>query len=261
MVFDQEQAPKKRSKRKILIVFGATFTLVLYLWFFWFQTLMAISTRYSYRDIPIASVMPVALTDHNANASAGTKLSCFDYEFEVPWNDVDADNIQRKTMVLVPFHSGLDLLVGQGSTHQIVDTVIENSKSNRQQFQAVYGDAATRSDYEFLRLALNATPAKVSFLGSRQDVTRQSTLILVKTLIVPGDSGIFEVQANEFRGFQYGDPIKQPKKITVTLYSAENGIELTLSRKDGKPLAGISQADVNRIIQSVHHSALAAKSN
>jgi hypothetical protein len=36
-----------------------------------------------------------------------------------------------------------------------------------------------------------------------------------------GAPGIFEVQANEFRGFQYGDPIKHPKKITVTLYSAD----------------------------------------
>lgn len=61
------------------------------------------------------------------------------------------------------------------------------------------------------------------------------------------------MQANEFKGFQYGDPSKHPKRVTVTLYSAQEGIELSFSQKDMRPLA-ISQADINRAIQTLRYS-------
>jgi hypothetical protein len=250
----RSQYARKRKWGGILVALGVVFCVGTYLWFFWFQTLMVIQTRYSYRHIPIASMTPVELGDHTVASGTGTKLSCFGYEFEVPWQDVDTDNIQRKAMVLVPFRSGLEILVGHGSTHDLVDTVIESTKITPQHFRAAYGDGAARSDYGFLSLALNATPAKVRLFASKEDVVRQSTLVLVKAIIVPGDSGIFEVQANEFRGFQYGDPIKHPKKITVTLYSADGGIELTFAQRGGKPLTAVSQADINRIIQTMHYT-------
>jgi len=78
---------------------------------------------------------------------------------------------------------------------------------------------------------------------------------MFKAFIVPGDSGIFMVQANGFKGFQYGDPSKHPKRVTVTLYSAEGGIELSFAQKDLKPLA-ITQADINRAIQTLRYSGL-----
>jgi hypothetical protein len=81
---------------------------------------------------------------------------------------------------------------------------------------------------------------------------------LIAKCAMSGAPGIFEVQANEFRGFQYGDPIKHPKKITVTLYSADGGIELTFAQRGGKPLTAVSQADINRIIQTMHYTSPAA---
>lgn len=253
--FDGQKQNIGKSRRSKLVATLAIFSLGAYLWFFWFQTGMFIVTRYSYRNIPIASMTPVELTDHHIASGDGSKLSCFGYEFEVPWQDIDTQNIQRKGMVLIPFRSGMEILVGHGSTHSLVDTAIESTKTDPQHFRAAYGDKAAQSDYEFLRLALNATPGSVRLVDSKEDVARKTTLVLFKAMIVPGDSGIFIVQANGFKGFQYGDPSKHPKRVTVTLYSADGGIEFTFDQKDLKPLA-ISQADINRVIQTLRYSGI-----
>ena len=227
-----------------------------FIWFFWFQTVMLIEMHYSYRHIPIAHMTPVELSDRRINSGEGTKLSSFGYDFEVPWKDVDAEHIKRKAMIVIPFRSGLAILVGHGSAHDLVDTALENTKTDPQVFRAAYGDRAVQSDYEFLKLALNTTPASIRLMDSKQDVVRKSTLVLIKALVVQGDSGIFEVQANEFRGFQYGDPEKHPKRITVTLYSADGGIELTFLQSSLN-LVAISQADINRVIQTLRYSGAA----
>lgn len=223
-----------------------------FVWFFGFQTLMLIETHYSYRHVPIAHMTPVELRDRGINVSEGTTLSAFGYDFEVPWKDVDAEHITRKRMIAIPFRSGLAILVGHGSSHDLVDTTLENTKTDPQVFRAAYGDSALQSDYEFLKLALNTTPASIRLTDSKQDVVRKSALVLIKAIVVPGDSGIFEVQANNFRGFQYGDPGKHPKRITVTLYSADGGVEFSFLQNDLSPVT-ISQADINRVIQTLHY--------
>ena len=138
----------------------------------------------------------------------------------------------------------------------LVDTALERTKLDPQAFRAAYGDRALHSDYEFLKLAFNTTPASIKLTDSKQDVARKSTLVLIKTLVAQGDSGIFEVQANGFRGFQYGDPGKHPKRITVALYSADGGIEFTFLQNDVNPVV-ISQADINRVIQTLGHNGVA----
>jgi hypothetical protein len=248
-------ATGKHKTRKLIVVI-ALFSVGVFLWFFWFQAAMVLETRYTYRNIPIAGAVPVPLSDLRIARGEGATLSSFGYEFQVPWQDLDTPNIQRKTMTLIPFRSGLGILVGHGSTHSLVDAVMESSKIDPRYFRTIYGDQASHSDYDFLKLALTATPTSIGLLDSKNDVSRKSTLVLIKALVVPGDSGIFEVEANEFKGFQYGDPSKHPKRVTVTLYSPDGGIEFSFSTKDMKPLA-ISQADINRIIQTLRRSGLA----
>jgi hypothetical protein len=102
-------------------------------------------------------------------------------------------------------------------------------------------------------LALNATPAGVGLFKSKREIGRQTALLVIKTIIVPGDSGIFKVQAGEFKGFQYGDPSKHPKRVTVFLSSANGSVEVGFSQKDMSQLT-ISQSEINRVIQTMHHA-------
>jgi hypothetical protein len=249
----------KHKSRKLVVISMMLLSLGTYLWFFWFQSLMVFNIWYGFRKVPVVHMVPAELNDRSVNLVSGTKLSSFGYEFEVPWQDVELDKIQRKVMMLIPFHSGLEILVGHGSTHDLIDTVISETKTNPQEFRSKYLESS-QSDYDFLNLVLNTTPSQVRLLDSKQEVGRRSSLIILKAIIVPGDSGIFRVDTPDLHGFQYGDPAKNPRKIMVTLYSAKNNVEFTFARKDMKPLA-ISQADINRIVQTVRESNTTGGSN
>lgn len=236
-------------KRTVLVIFAAVLVIGTYLWFFGFQTLMVLQTRYTFRNMPIASMVPVDLPEQQVSTAAGTTLSSFEYEFEVPWLEEDVPNVQRKVMDLFPFRSGMVVLVGHGSNHDMLETLAKEGKLKAEDVRSIFGD----SDYEFLKAALNITPTSLRLTDSTRESARKATLLTLKTIIVPGDSGIFKVSTPQFRGFQYGDPARHPRRVVLALYSSRGLVELTFSRRDGTAMQDLSQADVNRTIQTMRY--------
>src|SRR2546429_6773060 len=82
-------APMSTRGRILIGLFVVVLVCVAYLWFFGFQTLIALEARYLARKAPVVRVAPAQLRDFSISRSPGRKLSYFGYEFEVPWNDVD----------------------------------------------------------------------------------------------------------------------------------------------------------------------------
>jgi hypothetical protein len=224
-------------KRTVLVILAAVLLIGTYLWFFGFQTLMVLETRYTYRNIPIASMVPFDLPGQPVSTAAGTKLSSFGYEFEVPWPDEDTPNVQRKVIDLFPFRSGMLVLVGHGSNRDMIETLTKEGKLKAEDVRSVFGD----SDYEFLQAALNTTPASLHLTDSTPESVRKAMLLLLKTIIVPGDSGIFKVSTPQSHGFQYGDPGKHPRRVVLALYSQHGLVELTFSRRDGNAMQDFHQ--------------------
>jgi hypothetical protein len=71
----------------------------------------------------------------------------------------------------------------------------------------------------------------------------------IETRANGGGSGIFLIQTNGFRGFQYGDPASHPPEVQVDLFSDQAHLHFVFSQK--KNTVGISQAEINRVIQTV----------
>jgi intracellular septation protein A len=75
---------------RVLVGLGiAVITCGFYLWFFGVQTFIALEARYIAWKMPIVNKVPVELPDLSVSQASGKKLSCFGYEFEVPWDDID----------------------------------------------------------------------------------------------------------------------------------------------------------------------------
>jgi hypothetical protein len=74
-----------------------------------------------------------------------------------------------------------------------------------------------------------------------------------QAICVPGDpnSGIFTVQGKEFKGFQYGRPQSPPKHLNVELFPEGGHLDLFFDQKKNGPTV-ISQADINRVLQTIH---------
>ena len=77
-------------------------------------------------------------------------------------------------------------------------------------------------------------------------------MLVVKSIATPqADSGIFFVHTDGFDGFQYENPALHPKRVLVDLFSPDQSLEFTFLLNYQGASPKISQADINRIIQTV----------
>ena len=59
---------------------------------------------------------------------------------------------------------------------------------------------------------------------------------------------IFKVTVGGWNGFQFDDPAKRPKRVTLELYDAEGRHVEILFGLPASPAGGITQADINRVL-------------
>ena len=186
--------------------------------------------------------VPTNLNDLSVAETAGTKISYLPTEFEVPWTDFDESQTKVETtpdhqMEWICFRSGLKLFVW------------------------VTPSGKTAFNYVFLKRAYQLTPDKIRYwsTSSYQD----QILLRLKASFLedigmgmssnPAESGVFNVEAQGYKGFQYGDPKARPSMIEIRLYDQENGVfEIKFLQMAYDEAAGVTQPEINRVVQSVH---------
>jgi len=251
-------------RARFLIVLGiAVLVSVIYLWFFGFQTVIALGVRYLARKTPLVGMAPAQLTDLSVSRSPGRKLSYFGYEFEVPWNDMDEakSSIIADNKAVIAFQSGDSLSVWRGSPRAFVNSVLSNDKIDPSTLRRMYGDEALQSDYALYRTVLETTPDKFTPFISQTNAASRAILLIVKGTILPRgtESGIFAVNAGEFSGFQFGRPANPSGELSVRLFSNISSLNFIFNQKAGGPTV-ISQPDINRILRTLHRAPSGAPS-
>jgi hypothetical protein len=113
----------------------------------------------------------------------------------------------------------------------------------------LFGAEAVKSNYAFEKTMLELTPDRLNPWMSQREAAGTSMLLTIKAVSsVGGETGLFTVSASGWKGFQFDDPSRKPKRITLELYDPEDRrVEIVLG---GTPF-DISQADVNRIVSTV----------
>jgi hypothetical protein len=97
---------------------------------------------------------------------------------------------------------------------------------------------------------LELTPTEITpFISRRQAISGQMLLIIKAISMPDAASGIFSIQTQNFKRFQFENPQMRPSRITVELFSNDGGVHLMFFQKPGAPR--ISQAEINRVIQSI----------
>lgn len=211
----------------------------------------------------VARVVPVELKDKSVSDAPGKKLSYFGYEFEVPWSDLD--EVQTKLSpkdkpeqngVDLRFHSGLRLSVTVTPPRQWANAATE-IKLSPQDIESVYGQEALRSDYSFVKAIYEFTPDKMHHWTQSQATQYREEQLLGSKSVVPfksAETGIFNVQNPSFKGFQQGNPQVRQDGIAVTLYADEASVRFVFHQKDYQNFAGVTQPEINRIVQSLHRA-------
>jgi len=243
------------SRLFLIIISGIAFALVTgYMW--GFQTAMWWKFRHDFtKKAPILNLIPQVLPNIAATSTKSTKLSYAGFEFEVPWTDLDSQESKfiRNTAVY-RFQSGRALMFfGPSPTQEDLLSEVEKDFGDKQgNLVKLFGPEATKSNYAFHKAFLEETSARLKPWMSKRDAVRCGMLLTIKAVSsVGGETGIFKVQANGWKGFQFDDPSKKPKRTTLELYdSQDQHVEIIFM---GKNEAGvdITQGDINRVLETL----------
>jgi hypothetical protein len=215
---------------------------------------------YSGREAPtFTRVVPTELKDLSISQASGKKLSYFGYEFEIPWNDLDETQTKLypkdkpKCRADLHFHSGLRLVVTAVRPRELVDGLAEMAKVSPQRIGATFGS----SDYRVIRAIYEFTPDKMTHWSFSQRVySREEFLLILKmaATLPSANSGIFNIGNQDFKGFQDGDPRVRQDGVVVQLFADDGSVEFIFSQKNYQNPSGLTQPEINRIIQSLRRT-------
>lgn len=246
-----------RGGKSIWIAVGVVLIIaVTFAWFFGTSILFELQARSIEKSAPICSMTPTPLTDTRVSDSAGKVILIDRYKFELPWSKIEQEEFPQKKNLknIIANPAGPGVMVYTVPAGNLVNMLKQGTGNS---MQAMFGAEAVTSDYAFTKSVLETTPQQIRWTMPRKGAAGRFTMLIIKSTLLPSsaESGMFSIQTPIFSGFQYGDPRKNPKRIVVDLFKDDGEIEFVFARKDGGP--GISQADINRVIQSVQKSAAA----
>ena len=206
----------------------------------------AVVLYFARRAPAVTRVVPTDLKDSSVSEAPGTKLSYLGYEFEVPWSDLDESQSQvlrsepdRQT-AWICFRSGLKLFITARPPHK------------------------EYPEYSLLKQIYAITPDQIHywtlFKGGHY---RDARMLLAKSAFLqyvglgtkpnPAETGIFDVQGEGFKGFQYGDPQELQPTLELRLFSDDRIVEVLILQKDYDRF-GVTQPEINRIVQSLRRA-------
>jgi hypothetical protein len=251
-----------RTLRRILITVVVTVA-VIFVGVSWVAP-VALSFYAARKVPPVARVVPTDLKDTSVSQAPGTKLSYFGYQFEVPWSDLDETQTKLypadkpvKTAVLLTFRSGLRLRVNTIPAHEWAKDSYPEVRAVPRVVAANFGYEAVRSDYSIAKSIYEFVPNRMHYWAWEPGVHyREQALLIIKSimLLAPADTGIFNIQNQEFKGFQQGDTQVRQAKLEFDLYSDDGSVEFMFFEKD-KNAVGVTQPEINRIIQTLRKAA------
>jgi hypothetical protein len=215
--------------------------------------------------LPVARIVPTELKDHSVSQAPGTKLSYLGYEFEVPWSDLDEAKTAlypkekpEKTRGVLAFRSGLRLMLTAVPPREFTQLWATDFKTPPRGVEILFGPGSSTSDYIFVRNVYGFTPDKMHYWSLSPRLHAREQMVLLTKSIMPvkaAASGIFNISNQFYRGFQQGDPRVSRADVVVDLYSDQDHFEVIFSPEKYTNPAGVTQPEINRIVQSLRKAA------
>jgi hypothetical protein len=112
------------------------------------------------------------------------------------------------------FRSGSHLIVSASPAQVFQRRLVDGTKAAPESVEAAFGPHSMRSDYDFLKHVYEFTPDKMHLWALSPSVHyREMMLLTMKAIVLSGysaDTGIFNIQNQNYHGFQLGDPPGSP---------------------------------------------------
>lgn len=248
----------KKSIASRLVWVGAFVTAcAAWAYFFGAQTFFALQARRIGRQVPIVKSVPRELEDLSVAQSKGEKLSFEGAKFEVPWDDLDEGKTRTVgNCALMVFRSSNSVILCVGPADGFMRDLFRNKTAEPELFARIYGNEVLHSDYALMKAIYQTTPDEISLSTPPNQAAGLASVILIKAIAPPAtDATIYNIRSGEFQGFQLGNPSHHPVRMCLQLYADDIEFEFSFERSKTGPPREITQADLNRIIQTAHKAA------
>jgi hypothetical protein len=213
------------------------------------------------REEPRVHLVPQPLGTLPEPTSKGSRIECFGYVLNVPWEGIQQRNVYPLVIRTI-FQSGKSLAClderGQGPA----TIMTEKGTWSKDDIGGVFGHKTVASDYAFYQEVLNLTPDRLSIFTPGKKAVGVSVLLILKTsILVPAHAtAVYSFSTEDVRGFQFGIPGKD-RSVRVVIFDGEDQTVSFLIFRVAGGEHEITQSEVSRIIASirVHTTDAAAK--
>ncbi len=239
-------------KNKKTIIIGLSIIVIMYGFFFGLQTFAIIFWRNAKSEHPELYVLPKQLQLSSNFQSAGTQLSYFGYKFEVPWTEIEKEEI-KNSAAIVSFKSGKGIIFFKpGESVDFFEEFTKEMPGIIDRLILLFGKESIQSNYSFYQSILNATPEHLSVFMPRREAFKTFIRLVLKGMIVKSlEPSLYSFAHEKLRGFQFGNPNYAKKGVLIYAFDI-NDSEVEFSvfvTKDSD--TSLSQVEVNTIIQTL----------
>ena len=247
-------ASKSKWKRRLLWVSAFVGLCAVYIWFFGVRTFFALYARQIGRKNPIVKSVPVELNDLSVSEVKGERISFKGIEFEVPWNDVDEQKTRVVgTWALIFFRSGNSMVLCVEPADGFIAEMTKSKTPDPELFNEMYEPDVLRSDYALHKAIFETSPSQINLFTPTNRAAGLSSVIFIKAVMPPTtDWAIYNIRSQNFKGFQLGDPVRHPNKMCLELYGNDVHFEINIEQNTRLSGRALTQAEINRIIQTAH---------
>ena len=239
-----------KKKKIILSISSLLLMLILYGWFFGFQTHLALFTRF-YLSEPGYSMTPQPI-ETDVSSDPASMVKAFDYGFSVPWTELSelysstsmvSWATQSTNIIVTCFLPEVALYSGMiGSS--------EGDEERHRAFKSALGlKGVTHTNYYLFSKMWNTTPQDISIFKPRSEAVIQAFFLMCKAIAAPSvtPGGIYCFETDHVKGVQVGDPSRD-RSVHLSIFDRlDREIRVTIGHRSDS-LRVVSQADINTII-------------
>ena len=241
-------------KRSTTIRIAATVIIAICLYFYGRPIGFMLLTKWEIRNKPELWIVPTPLPTGASEPSPGRTFSYLGYDFESPWAEVKLEK-KYQSFATVYFSDGELISISTGP--DLTGAKQEASTERRTALQDTLGAVVMESNYRLRAAILYSTPRDLRLFSSPREMVAKSIFLVLKPIfLLNAKTGLYSFQTKWLRGFEKGTP-GQANPVAIDAFDEKDREIDILIGTQLRTNGTVSQADVNRVLFSLHPAAAA----
>jgi hypothetical protein len=170
------------------------------------RLLVALKSEYSRANAPWAYRLPEKRTVQTAaSESQRRRLSCDWFSFQPPWEA--KQELRSEHAQAFVFGSKRIFIVSLRPEQEgILKALLGGDPTEAREMQLLIGEDNLRSEFAALDFCLRVSPDQAGVLSSTRDLTRITSMLILKSVFTPLGDEIYTFRIGDLQGFQFGNP-------------------------------------------------------